>query len=86
MMAERGIFVAYVRVHRRTLYYAPSCSNSSIGASVRSPAGGMDKTNVTVRGQLRCFYRAIDSNGKSSSSGFARSAVSLLPNSFYKMR
>jgi len=47
MMAERGIAVDHATIHRRTVHYSVLLLDSSIGASARSPAGGMSTKRIS---------------------------------------
>ena len=64
MMAERGISVDHVTIHRWTLRYAPELLER-FNQRKRAVTGRwpIDETYVRVRGQWRYLYRAIDSNG-----------------------
>jgi transposase-like protein len=66
MMAERGVAVSHTTIMRWVQRYVPEFERR--WARFSKPTGlswRMDETAVSVRGQWRYLYRAVDRNGKS---------------------
>jgi transposase-like protein len=64
MMAERGVSVDHVTVHRWVLRYAPELlERFNLRKRSVSRRWHMDETSIKVRGRWMYLYRAIDSSG-----------------------